>query len=145
MNLPIAAIGIVKSPLRVERCGGVDAYSEDVGVKFLFRTQPQQLFLDEAKYAVTHLQKKSKFGALLMSHEKWWHLCFHVWYTFKFQQTDDKGEWIPGSEKVLYWRIGWSRWDAGDCKYILGWVRQILGKKITIPFGTWYGPGLHWD
>lgn len=107
------------------------------------------------KFAITHLQKKARFGFLLMSHEKWWHLCFHIWYTFEYQKArpesiDANGrgvgeEWIPGSERVLYWRVGWSRWDAGDCKYV-GGATIIIGRlKIEIPFGTWYGPGLHWD
>jgi len=84
-------------------------------------------------------QAPTPAAAATLGDEKWWQLCFHLWFTFRYQQTKvgDGGAviTIPGSEKVFYWRVGWSRWDAGDCKYVV--------EKIG--FGTWYGPGLHWD
>jgi hypothetical protein len=143
MKYPTAVLGLVVGPLRFESCGGADLFDQSKSTHVLVNKEP---FLADdpadgvnKPFAVTHLQKKSRFGFLIMSHEEWWQLCFHVWFTFRFQQTrvGDGGAVvaIPGSERVLYWRVGWSRWDAGDCKYMV--------EKIG--FGTWYGPGLHWD
>jgi len=135
---PTALIGFVGGPLRLETCGGGDLIDSASPFKILFHQKPI-VTVSGKTYAVTHLQKQSRCGFLLASHEKWWQLCFHLWFTFRYQQTKvgDGGAviTIPGSEKVFYWRVGWSRWDAGDCKYVV--------EKIG--FGTWYGPGLHWD
>ena len=86
----------------------------------------------------THLQYGSPFGFLLQ-----WPLCFHVWYQFKPQQKDAKGNHIPGSEKVFYWRIGVVRWSAEG--YVSGWDINLFGHKFNTVFGTWNGPSLHWD
>lgn len=133
-NLPTALIGFVKGSMRWEACGGDEWYG-NIPSNFLFFRKPS-FTIDKLKgegpklYAITHLQKKSKFGFLLM-----WPLCFHVWFTFKYQQQKlSDGNVlvdVPGSETVLYWRVGWKRWDAKNCTYI--------GPP------TWYGPGLHWD
>lgn len=134
MKLPIAILGYVSGAVRLEKCGGGDWYPWHD--KILFFNRGETNWNDDV-YTVTHLQKRSLFGFLLMSHEKWWHLCFHFWLTFRYQErvgssvTGGAAHWVPGTEKVLYWRVGYSRWDAGDCKYI--------GPP------TWYGPGLHWD
>lgn len=84
----------------------------------------------------SHLQKFTPWGpGFLISRADeslpWWKNCYHFWFIFRQQLKKPNGEHIPGSERVLYWRFGWWRWDAGDDKYIG-------------PF-TWYGPGLHWD
>lgn len=129
MKLPTCVIGLVKGPLRREKCGGEDGYQDGSEYHLIVPlTDPSKQ--NPTDWAITHLQKKSKFGFLLM-----WPLCFHVWFTFKYQQQKlSDGNVlvdVPGSETVLYWRVGWKRWDAKDCVYI--------GPP------TWYGPGLHWD
>lgn len=152
MKLPTAVIGFMRGRLRLENCGGSELISEESSTAWFFMNGPKTMFLDAEPYAVTHLQKLAARwwpGFLLMAHEAWWQLCFHGWFTIKPQEKNADG-WIPNSEKVLYWRIGWSRWDAGDCKYVKGYAVaiEIFSRwklAFTIPFGTWYGPGLHWD
>jgi len=141
MKLPTCLLGYVHGLTKYETCGGGYLYQPK---SFLFMEGPYQ-WGQESMYAVTHLQKLSKFGFLIMAHEKWWQLCFHIWYTFRYQQANSEGTWIPGSEIVFYWRIGYSRWDAGDCKYVLGEAVKFFGRLFKVSFGTWYGPGLHWD
>jgi hypothetical protein len=101
-----------------ERGYGQESYDPTLERKFVFM-----------KYRTyegpTHLQKFSPFGFLIQ-----WPLCFHVWYQFHGQINGQ-----PGTEKVFYFRVGWTRWDAGDMIYMF----EKFG------FGTWYGPGLHWD
>jgi hypothetical protein len=79
------------------------------------------------------VQYASKAGFLLSKRP----LMFCCWYQFRKQTPG-----VPGSEKVFYWRIGTARWDpnmGGGIKLKF----KILGKQFV--FGTWYGPGLHWD
>lgn len=147
MNQPTTLIGFMRGRLRRERCGGVQLVAEKDATLFLFNVRAKTIFPDESPYAVTHLQKYAARwwpGFLLESHEKWWQLCFHIWFTIRPQQWGEGG-WVPNSEIVAYFRVGWSRWDAGDCKYVQGYTFKIGRFTFTIPFGTWYGPGLHWD
>lgn len=125
---PTCFLGFIKGQIRYETLGGFDMYPGDWGNHFLFFKKPFDAFLPNiaTDFAVTHLQKKSKCGFLIM-----WPFCLHFWWSFKPQQQAPGGSWIPGTEKVLYWRFGKWRWDAGDSKFIGPW--------------TWYGPGLHWD
>ena len=116
MGLPRVLLGFVKGNVRWEKCGGLSCFD---GRNTLFIKQRP---VDG--WAVTHLQKSSKFGFLVM-----WPFCFHVWWTFNYQEKDTLGTWLPGTEKVFYLRFpGW-RWEAGGCSYILskGYI------------------GLHWD
>lgn len=130
VDLPTCLFGFVRGILRFERLGGGDLLHtqlnpDDFSDWGSILYEPPFVY-NGSDYAITHLQKYSKFGFLLM-----WPFCFHVWFTFKFQKKDSSGLWIPGSEKVFYWRFGLWRWDAGNSRFI--------GP------GTWYGPGLHWD
>jgi hypothetical protein len=74
-------------------------------------------------FAVTHLQKYSKFGFLLT-----WPFCFHIYYQFKKQAGNDAAGWIPGSERVFYARTPGYRKDTD---YGMKW--------------TWGYIGGHWD
>lgn len=125
---PICLLGFMRGQVRYETCGGYEIYPGDFGNHWLFFKKPFDAMIPNIStdYAVTHIQKRSKFGFLLM-----WPFCFHIWWTFKPQQQDNTWKWLPGTEVVLYWRFGKWRWDAGQCKFIGPW--------------TWYGPGLHWD
>jgi hypothetical protein len=144
VNLPTAALGYVWGPLRVERNGGGDVYLPGQG-GLLINRKPFAVNESGDLFAVTHLQKKSRFGFLVMANERWWHLAVHIWFVFVYQAKDPDGKWIPGSEVIFYWRCGYSRWDAGDGKYVMGWTRRVWKWVIKIPIGTWYGPGLHLD
>lgn len=141
-TLPTCLIGFVDGDLRWENCGGGQLFQE--ADPFLFMKRPCQFFLDEDPFVVTHLQKRSRFGFLIMRHEAWWQLCFHLWITPRFQAQNAKGGWIPGTETAFCVRLGWSRWDAGDCKYIKGEQYTIAGRRFRFPFGTAY-LGLHYD
>lgn len=121
---PIVLFGFLTYPIRFETLGGGDYWFDSGLAAFFLFLQPFHSTNGKI-YQVTHIQKKSRFGFLL-----YWPLCFHIWFTFKFQEQNEQGDWLPGTEKVLYWRFGAARWDAGDSKYICP---------------TWYGPGLHWD
>lgn len=143
MKLPICLIGYVRDFVRLEACGGADRYWLPLS-GWLFNFKPA-LASDGNLYAITHLQKRSKFGFLLVQHEAWYQLCFHIWFTFKYQQQMANGGWIPGTETVFYWRVGWSRWAAGACQYVHGEIIKIGKWSVKVPWGTFYGPGLHWD
>lgn len=111
MNLPIALFGYVRGPLRWEGQNDLDLYESRTS-GFILNEKP--FVFDRGEVAVTHLQKESKFGFLVM-----WPFIFHVWYTVKFQDAAVDGTWVPGTEKVLYLRSpGW-RFDFADWKYII--------------------------
>lgn len=122
-GLPTVLIGYVHGPVRMEQVGGQDSYP-DSNRAMLFNKP-------KGKFAVTHIQKKSRFGFLLM-----WPLCFHIWFQFRFQRQrmNENGDWIwkPGSEFVIYRRLGLWRWEAGSGRYIGPWT-------IYFNFST------HWD
>ena len=63
-------------------------------------------------YCVSHIQRRAKSFALLYNP-----FIFHQNIkTIKFQQEDENGKGIGGTEKVLYWRTpGW-RWQLPDAK-----------------------------
>jgi len=98
--------------------GPIDEYWDKSGLTFWLDRSSQN-------WGPTHLQKKSRCGFLIT-----WPFCFHIWFTFRYQQQDSQGTWIPGSEIVFYWRPGMWRWDS-DAETYMPWA--------------WYGPGLHWD
>jgi hypothetical protein len=85
---------------------------------------------------LTHLQKSSRCGFLLT-----WPFCFHIWFFWKKQARKKvnfsnnltnliyiSGDWLPGSERGIYFRTPGYRYDAE------------LGMKWT-----WGYIGAHWD
>lgn len=114
-TLPTAVLGLALTKTRIEDREG----------RVMIFPQSETYFFRKPIYgfAVTHLQKYSKFGFLLT-----WPFCFHIWYTFKFQEGDDGVGWKPGTEKVLYARTPGYRKDTD---YGMKW--------------TWGYIGLHWD
>jgi hypothetical protein len=97
VNYPTVIRGYVEGPLRLESLDGTEMYLEPQGELRNF----QPVVIDGKTWAVTHLQKKSKRGWLLMSP-----YIYH-WWNFSELQIPGK----PGSEKGIYWRTpGW-RWD----------------------------------
>lgn len=113
---PTVIVGYVEGPTRLEnKQGNVSVWSQDS--ELFFNQQP---IMD---YAVTHLQKYSKFGFLLT-----WPFCFHIWYTFRYQEGNDQIGWKPGTEKVFYARTPGYR---KDIDYGMVW--------------TWGYCGLRWD
>jgi len=91
----------------------------------------------EEHWGPSSIQRESKFGFLLTKRP----LMFCCWFQFKPQKYGEGG-YIPGSETVLYWRIGEARWDP-NMNGIIKLKFRLFGKEFC--FGTWYGPGLHWD
>lgn len=78
---------------------GLAVLCEPYTKKFIFWKQSLQS-------GPSGIQYKSPFGFLLT-----WPLCLYIWYQFRPQQINKMGYGIPGSEKVLYFRIGIARWD----------------------------------
>jgi hypothetical protein len=85
------------------------------------------------KWGPSGVQKFSPIGFQLTARP----CCFHIWIQFRKQTPG-----VPGSEITFYWRAGLGRWDPNMGGVIKN-VFNIFGKRII--FGTWYGPGLHWD
>ncbi len=115
-TVPTTILGFVQGTMRVENMLGV-ATSWLRTSNWVFWHKP------EYGYAVTHLQKYSKFGFLLT-----WPFCFHIYWEFKKQTGNDIDGWVPGSEKVFYARTPGYRMDID---YGMKW--------------TWGYIGLHWD
>lgn len=108
---PICLLGFVQGQVRFESIGEGDFYPASMANAFFIFRRPFTFFFKE--FGITHIQKKSWFGFLIM-----WPLCFHVWIQFRKQkQEDDENKtWIPGTEFVIYRRAG-ARWEAGSGNY----------------------------
>lgn len=116
-RVPTTLLGIVEGKVRLEDKSGRIGYWPNDGVTFLVYKKPVLGF------AVTHLQKYSRFGFLLH-----WPFGFHVYFQFRKQQGSDEAGWVPGSERVFYARLPGYRKDTDT------------GMKWT-----WGYIGLHWD
>lgn len=116
MGLPTCLFGYIRGLIRWEGCKGSAMF--DGRDQFLINVKPKISPFTSLSVGITHLQKRSKFGFLLMKGKPWYKLCFHIWYTFKYQGQDYIGNWIPGSEIVFYARTpGW-RYDFARCRHI---------------------------
>ncbi len=113
--VPTTLFGYVQGDVRLENRTGDIAF--DVVRHFFANQKPRHGF------AITHLQKESRFGFLIN-----WPFCFHVWVAFKKQEGNDVAGWVPGSEIVLYGRTPGYRQDTD---YGVKW--------------TWGYCGLHFD
>ena len=144
---PTCLLGYVHGPVRWETMDGEDAY---IGRNQLFINQPPTSSVKEeccgmthwvnTKYnallALTHLQKKSRFGFLLM--RPW---CFHIWFFLQLQKQCPHGNWIPGSEFGKYFRFGLWRWDPkGTLDKITGKLKHWIG-----PWTAYINFSFHWD
>lgn len=123
-HCPTVILGAIQGSVRLETNGGRELYTTllDKVITLFCWFKPITVIGED--YAPTHIQKESLFGFLLYKP-----LIFHFWISFRKQQINESGQYIPGSERVFYFRTpGW-RWDSGDSKYILskGYI------------------GLHWD
>ncbi len=114
--VPTVLLGYVQGPLRMENRRG-DVIVLGSGPRLFIGKKPVE------GYAVTHLQKYSRFGFLLH-----WPFGFHVWFTFRKQKGNDSDGWVPGSEIVFYARTPGYRMDTD------------YGMKGTNGY-----IGLHWD
>lgn len=114
--VPTTILGLVQGVVRSEnRTGSIRLIP---GFLHLFiMEKPQDGF------AITHLQKYSRFGFLLN-----WPFCFHIYFQFRKQQGNDERGWVPGSEITFYTRTPGYRQDTD------------AGVKWT-----WGYIGLHWD
>jgi hypothetical protein len=109
-DYPTVLMGFVSGPVRWENLKGESDY---IGRNSFMINQPPVQFSNHqnATFAITHLQKKSKFGFLIM-----WPFIVHIWF---FRKLQVEGE--PGSESGLYVRSpGW-RWDI-DPNLTRPWV-----------------------
>ena len=112
-RMPTVLLGYVSGSLiRFEANGGYSVFLSMASPILIFH---RPFELEGKMLAVTHLQKKSRFGFLFT-----WPLCFHLWITWKYQKQNSSDRWLPGTEIMIpYARTpGW-RWDAGDSKFIM--------------------------
>lgn len=114
--LPTVRFGYVFGPVRWESLDNWD-YFEDHGYYDRILVNEGERPIYAHMCAVTHLQKKSRFGFLIFKP-----FIFHIWFTWRFQKQErhDDGAvvWVPGSERVTYGRTPGLRFDFAQGKYI---------------------------
>jgi len=100
---PAVLYGIISGPIRCESLDGSELWLPPrTGVLHI-----EPFERDGKTYGVSHMQKASTFGYLIMRP-----FIIHVWHFFKLQAKDDNGGWMPGTERGFYGRtFGW-RWDV---------------------------------
>ncbi len=115
-RLPTCIIGYVHGPVRWESVKRGDLY---VNYQHFFL-----LVAARNEFALTHLQKRSRFGFLLMKGERWYDFVLYAWFQFRFQkqelltnQWSTYLAWIPGTEIGTYPRIGIGRFDFATNSY----------------------------
>ena len=117
---PSVKWGKINGPVRWESLDGDEMYTYDNDL-----TSPR--ILGGKKWGITHLQKKSNKGFLIMKP-----FIIHAWIFKKLQKKGKDGNYIPGSEDGWYFRSpGW-RWDVAGTKG----KHWILSKGYI---------GKHWD
>lgn len=129
---PRIIAGEIHGPVRLESLDGKEMYWPEMpsGITSFEGVGPFEQ--DGKTWFVTHLQKKSKKGWLKTSPD-----CYHWWYTIRPQAQDKDGNWIPGTEKVIYFRKPFSwRFDVAGT-IIDGVMRHWIWTKGYF--------GLHWD
>lgn len=110
---PTCLFGFVLGRVRYEALGGQDFYENSYwGV--LINEKPR--IINGMKYAITHLQKQSRFGFLII-----WPFCVYAWIQLRIQKQgikpgEDVETWLPGTELGIYPRVG-ARWQAEDGTY----------------------------
>lgn len=128
VDYPTVVAGYIEGPLRWESLDGDELW---FGYSYGRMSNITPLDFDGKTWGITHLQKKSRWGWLLMRP-----FCFHAWYFSKLQKQDVHGNWIPGTEKGWYVRTpGW-RWDIAGTM-IDGVLRHWIFTKGYF--------GRHWD
>lgn len=89
-------------------------------------------------WGITHLQKYSPKGWLKVDPD-----CFHWWYFWRLQQQDANGNWIPGTEKGIYFRKSRVLFQT-SC-----WRWDVAGTMIDGVLRHWIRSGGylggHWD
>lgn len=105
--------------------GPEEEYSRAFADRFLWLVGPQNFYVPKyftvnqpvmtpCPFGVTHLQKRSRFGFLLM-----WPFCLHVWWMWRPQARPDAGSgWLPGTERGIYARTPGYRWEGSTGTYI---------------------------
>lgn len=122
---PTVVLGYVKGFLRLESTQGAEVqYPLPLGI---MRKFVPALMRPNEWWFVTHLQKYSRFGFLI--HKPF---CLHAWWQFRLQKQDHKGNWIPGTEKGVYFRSPGRRFD----------VPGTNGKHWIVTLGHL---GIRWD
>lgn len=122
-KLPYTILGFVQGPIRYESNSDDSFYADQQGLIYLEDTFTFQ----ELEYTISPIQKRSRFGFLIQ-----WPLAFHFWIAFKLQK-----EWEPGSERGIFLRLAWARWDVDD-KLPYPWITWKIG------FGSTH-LGTRWD
>jgi len=119
-KLPTILFGIIVGPIRLENEQG-GSVTQASRFKILIFQKPVQVFLDEEKYYVTHIQYNARTWYLLC-----WPMIFHFcFWQPRFQQLKPdpndpkKLDPIPGSEIAFYGRLfGWRKQRPDPNGYI---------------------------
>lgn len=118
-ELPTILVGIFWGPIRLENEQGNSAFTTNTGLSVKFFLRPRQLFLDEEKYYVSHIQYSCRWWYML----SWPMILNFCFWQPRFQKMlpdpNDlhKLDRVPGSEIAFYGRLpGWRKQRPG---YIL--------------------------
>lgn len=118
-DTPKIKYAYIDGPMRWEKIGGQeDKYLTSLGNRFIKDIDSekiQTLYPDvgiTTEWGPTHIQYQSRYG-FLITQDPW---CVHAWVRFRPQQKNPNGSGKPGTEFVIYRRIGEGRWDAGDSR-----------------------------
>jgi len=98
-----------------------ELYNPSWAKKFLF--YKTNVKLGGQKVGPSDIQYHSPYGFLIT-----WPLCFYFWYQIRGQIRSLELS-VPGSEIVIFFRVGLARWDVNLNNYVIP----------TLYFG------LHWD
>lgn len=126
VDYPTCLFGFMQGPIRVE---SLDSSEMFVNSKFQVFINQKPINWYGRTYAITHLQKKSHFGFLVM-----WPFCLHLWFFIQKQKICAHGGWVPNSEFGKYFRFGRWRWDVAG-----------TNGKHWIPWSIYINFGFHWD
>lgn len=93
------------------------------GVAWIFKNAGP-FFYQGKTLGISHQQKYSGSGWLKTSPD-----CYHRWLFWRLQQKDVHGNWLPGTERGLYFRKPFSwRWDvAGTNGKHWIWTNGFIG------------------
>lgn len=149
VRYPTILEGEILGPIRFENLTGKEFYLEptsDIQVpgiewnKEIHRHAKLKnvvpFYYQNDMWGITHLQKKSYTGWLRTDPS-----CYHSWVFDKLQETDEKGAYVPGTERGIYFRKPGVRIFS---KIIIPSWRWQPSDKLKWQFTKGY-LGRHWD
>ena len=107
-EMPTIVEGEIWGPVRYESMNGPEKIMEGQDVTRFHNAEP--ITIDGKLYQLSIIQKKSPRGYLITDP-----YCVYRWKQTKLQEQDERGGWIPGTEKGIYYRspVSWRHDIAG--------------------------------